>query len=163
MIILGIETSCDETSASVLKDGVILSNVVNTQLIHSEYGGVVPSLASKNHEKLINHIVNKAIIDSNIKLSDLSGIAVTQGPGLIGSLMVGLNYAKGLSIGLNIPIIGVSHLEGHLFSGQIESNLKFPYMCLLVSGGHTQIWKLNSFNNYEIISTTVDDLSLIHI
>ncbi|MAZ61363.1 MAG: tRNA (adenosine(37)-N6)-threonylcarbamoyltransferase complex transferase subunit TsaD [Candidatus Marinimicrobia bacterium] len=157
MIILGIETSCDETSASVLKDGIILSNVVNTQLVHSKYGGVVPSLASKNHEKLINHIVNKAITDSNIKLSDLSGIAVTQGPGLIGSLMVGLNYAKGLSIGLNIPIIGVSHLEGHLFSGQIDSNLKFPYMCLLVSGGHTQIWKLSSFNNYEIISTTVDD------
>ena len=157
MIILGIETSCDETSASVLKDGIILSNIVNTQLIHSEYGGVVPSLASKNHEKLINHIVNKAISDSKIKLSDIDAIAVTQGPGLIGSLMVGLNYAKGLSVGLGKPIIGISHLEGHLFSGLIDNNIKFPYTCLLVSGGHTQIWQVKSFNNYKILSTTVDD------
>ena len=157
MIILGIETSCDETSASVLKDGKILTNVVNTQLIHSKYGGVVPSLASKNHEKLINHIVDKAVNDSKIKLSDIDGIAVTQGPGLIGSLMVGLNYAKGLSVGLGIPIIGVSHLEGHLFSGLIDNSIDFPYICLLVSGGHTQIWQVSGFNNYKILSTTVDD------
>jgi len=157
MIILGIETSCDETSASVLKDGKILSNVVNTQLIHSKYGGVVPSLASKNHEKLINHIVDKAVNDSKIKLSDIDGIAVTQGPGLIGSLMVGLNYAKGLSVGLGKPIIGVSHLEGHLFSGLIDNSIDFPYICLLVSGGHTQIWQVSGFNNYKILSTTVDD------
>ena len=150
MIILGIETSCDETSASVLKNGKILSNVVNTQLIHSKYGGVVPSLASKNHEKLINHVVDKAIDDARINLSDINAIAVTQGPGLIGSLMVGLNYAKGLSIGLGIPLIGVSHLDGHLLSGQIDNNLRFPYICLLVSGGHTQIWKLDSFNDYKI-------------
>ena len=157
MIILGIETSCDETSASVLKNGKILSNVVNTQLIHSKYGGVVPSLASKNHEKLINHVVDKAIDDARINLSDINAIAVTQGPGLIGSLMVGLNYAKGLSIGLGIPLIGVSHLDGHLLSGQIDNNLRFPYICLLVSGGHTQIWKLDSFNDYKILCTTVDD------
>tara|TARA_B100001996_G_scaffold252837_1_gene196264 strand:+ start:2437 stop:3432 length:996 start_codon:yes stop_codon:yes gene_type:complete len=157
MIILGIETSCDETSASVLKDGKILANVVNTQLIHSKYGGVVPSLASKNHEKLINHIVDKAVNDSKIKLSDIDGIAVTQGPGLIGSLMVGLNYAKGLSVGLGKPIIGVSHLEGHLFSGLIDNSIDFPYICLLVSGGHTQIWQVSGFNNYKILSTTVDD------
>ncbi len=157
MIILGIETSCDETSASVLKDGKILTNVVNTQLIHSKYGGVVPSLASKNHEKLINHIVDKAINDSKIKLSDIDAIAVTQGPGLIGSLMVGLNYAKGLSVGIGKPIIGISHLEGHLFSGLIDNNIIFPYICLLVSGGHTQIWQVNDFNNYKILSTTVDD------
>ena len=157
MIILGIETSCDETSASVLKDGKILTNVVNTQLIHSKYGGVVPSLASKNHEKLINHIVDKAINDSKIKLSDIDAIAVTQGPGLIGSLMVGLNYAKGLSVGIGKPIIGISHLEGHLFSGLIDNNINFPYICLLVSGGHTQIWQVNGFNNYKILSTTVDD------
>ena len=157
MIILGIETSCDETSASVLKDGKILANVVNTQLIHSKYGGVVPSLASKNHEKLINHIVDKAVNDSQIKLSDIDGIAVTQGPGLIGSLMVGLNYAKGLSVGLGKPIIGVSHLEGHLFSGLIDNSIDFPYICLLVSGGHTQIWQVSGFNNYKILSTTVDD------
>ena len=157
MIILGIETSCDETSASVLKDGKILANVVNTQLIHSKYGGVVPSLASKNHEKLINYIVDKAVNDSKIKLSDIDAIAVTQGPGLIGSLMVGLNYAKGLSVGLSKPIIGVSHLEGHLFSGLIDNNIDFPYICLLVSGGHTQIWQVNGFNNYKILSTTVDD------
>jgi len=157
MIILGIETSCDETSASVLKDGKILTNVVNTQLIHSKYGGVVPSLASKNHEKLINHIVDKAINDSKIKLSDIDAIAVTQGPGLIGSLMVGLNYAKGLSVGIGKPIIGISHLEGHLFSGLIDNNINFPYICLLVSGGHTQLWQVNGFNNYKILSTTVDD------
>jgi N6-L-threonylcarbamoyladenine synthase len=157
MIILGIETSCDETSASVLKDGKILANVVNTQLIHSKYGGVVPSLASKNHEKLINHIVDKAINDSKIELSNIDAIAVTQGPGLIGSLMVGLNYAKGLSVGLCIPIIGINHLEGHLFSGLIDNNINLPYICLLVSGGHTQIWQVKSYNNYKILSTTVDD------
>ena len=157
MIILGIETSCDETSASVLEDGKVLANVVNSQLIHSKYGGVVPSLASKNHEKLINHIVGKAINDSKIKLYNINAIAVTQGPGLIGSIMVGLNYAKGLSVGLGIPIIGVNHLEGHLFSGLIDNNINFPYICLLVSGGHTQIWQVNSFDNYKILSTTVDD------
>ena len=157
MIILGIETSCDETAASILKNGKILSNVIISQIIHENYGGVVPALASKNHEILINNVVNEAVKKSNYNIFNLDAIAVTQGPGLIGSLLIGMNYAKGLSIGLGIPLIGVNHLEGHLFSGLIQNNIKYPYLCLLVSGGHTQIWYIKDENNYEIISSTVDD------
>ena len=157
MIILGIETSCDETAASILKDGKILSNIVHSQLIHENYGGVVPELASKNHEKLINNVVTVAISRAKISIKDINAIAVTQGPGLIGSLVIGLNYAKGLSIGLNIPLIGINHLEGHLHSGILDKTIIYPYLCLLVSGGHTQIWHVKSKNKYKIISTTVDD------
>ena len=157
MVILGIETSCDETSASILKNGLILSNIVHSQIEHVEFGGVVPEIASKNHEKLIFPITEKAIKEANIKIHEISAIAVTYGPGLIGSLLVGLNFAKGFSQGLNIPLIGVNHLEGHLISNCINNDMiKHPYLCLLVSGGHTQIVLVNN-NSYEIIADTVDD------
>ena len=157
MIILGIETSCDETSASILENAIVLSNIVVSQLVHIDFGGVVPALASKDHEKLINQVVNKSLEVSNYKLSDIDAVAVTQGPGLIGSLMIGLNYAKGLCVGLNIPLIGVNHLMGHIASGFITNDINYPYLCLLVSGGHTQIWKMENSSEYSIISTTVDD------
>ena len=157
MIILGIETSCDETSASILENTIVLSNIVVSQLVHIDFGGVVPALASKDHEKLINQVVNKSLEVSNYKLSDIDAVAVTQGPGLIGSLMIGLNYAKGLCVGLNIPLIGVNHLMGHIASGFITNDINYPYLCLLVSGGHTQIWKMENSSEYSIISTTVDD------
>ena len=157
MVILGIETSCDETSSAILKDGKILSNIVCSQLEHSKYGGVVPEIASKNHEKLIFHIVKKSINDASINIKDVDAISVTYGPGLVGSLLVGLNFAKGLSIGLNVPLIGINHLEGHLVSNYInKSNIKFPYLCLLVSGGHTQIVMVKK-HNYKMLSQTVDD------
>tara|TARA_Y100001970_G_scaffold106133_1_gene132962 strand:+ start:11 stop:1006 length:996 start_codon:yes stop_codon:yes gene_type:complete len=157
LIILGIETSCDETAASILSDGKILSNIVHSQLIHSEFGGVVPSLASKNHEELINKVVSLSLKKADVSLDEIDAIAVTQGPGLVGSLIIGLNYAKGLSIGLDIPIIGINHLEGHLHSGILNYNISYPYLCLLVSGGHTQIWHVSESNKYLILSTTVDD------
>ncbi len=158
MIVLGIETSCDETSASIVRNGIVLTNKIYSQQIHKKYGGVVPDLASKDHEKNIYNIVLDSINDSNIKLADIDVIAVTFGSGLLSSLIVGLNFAKGLSIALNIPIIAINHLEGHLCSSIINNKfIKYPYMSLIVSGGHTQIWYLKDFNNYKVISNTVDD------
>ncbi|MBI73008.1 MAG: tRNA (adenosine(37)-N6)-threonylcarbamoyltransferase complex transferase subunit TsaD [Candidatus Marinimicrobia bacterium] len=157
MIVLGIETSCDETSCSIIKNNKVLSNVVKTQKIHQSFGGVVPDLASKDHEKKITIIVNEAIHKANVDLSSIDGIAVTYGAGLLGSLIVGLNFAKGLALGLNIPLIGISHLEGHLSSGFINKTPNFPSLSLIVSGGHTQIWKLENINNFKVISNTVDD------
>ena len=157
MIVLGIETSCDETSCSIIKNNKVLSNVVKTQKIHKSFGGVVPDLASKDHEKKITIIVNEAVHEANVDLSDIDGIAVTYGAGLLGSLIVGLNFAKGLALGLNIPLIGVSHLEGHLSSGFINNTPSFPSLSLIVSGGHTQIWKLENINDFKVISNTVDD------
>ncbi len=157
MIVLGIETSCDETSCSIIKNNKVLSNVVKTQKIHQSFGGVVPDLASKDHEKKITIIVNEALNKANIELSSINGIAVTYGAGLLGSLIVGLNFAKGLALGLNIPLIGISHLEGHLSSGFINNTPNFPSLSLIVSGGHTQIWKLDDINNFKVISNTVDD------
>lgn len=158
MIILGIDTSCDETSASILEDGKILSNTVFSQNIHTKFGGVIPNLASKDHEKNISITVQRAISDSKISLNDINAIAVTYSPGLISCLLVGLNFAKGLALGLNIPLIPINHLEGHLCSNLINDyKINFPYLCLLVSGGHTQIWEVSDVNNYTILSTTVDD------
>ena len=157
MIVLGIETSCDETSCSIIKNNKVLSNIVKTQKIHESFGGVVPDLASKDHEKKITIIVNEAVHEANVDLSDIDGIAVTYGAGLLGSLIVGLNFAKGLALGLNIPLIGVSHLVGHLSSGFINNTPSFPSLSLIVSGGHTQIWKLENINDFKVISNTVDD------
>ena len=158
MVVLGIETSCDETSAAIIKDGLVLSNKVYSQEIHKKYGGVVPELASIDHEKNIYSIVKDALDISKIELHDLDVIAVTYGSGLLSSLIVGLNFAKGLSIGLNIPIIAINHLEGHLASSLINNhNIPFPYISLIVSGGHTQIWLIESFNSYKVIANTVDD------
>jgi len=158
MIILGIDTSCDETSASILLDGKILSNTVFSQNIHKKFGGVIPNLASKDHEKNIFITVQKAISDAKININDINAIGVTYSPGLISCLLVGLNFAKGLALGLNIPLIPINHLEGHLCSNLINDyKIQFPYLCLLVSGGHTQIWKVSNVDDYSILSTTVDD------
>jgi len=157
MILLGIETSCDETSCSVIKNHLVLSNIVKTQKIHKKFGGVVPDLASKDHEKKILAIVYESVKEAKVELDDINGIAVTYGSGLLGSLIVGLNFAKGLAVGLNIPLIGISHLEGHLASGFIDNTPKFPCISLIVSGGHTQIWLLDKINQFNVISNTVDD------
>ena len=158
MIILGIETSCDETSAAVLDNNKVISNIVRTQSIHTSFGGVVPSLASKDHEKSISSIVKASIEESNISISDIDLIAVTYGSGLLGSLIVGLNFAKGLSVGLGIPLVAVSHLKGHLFSSLLnKESFIYPSISLIVSGGHTQLWLLKDENNFEVIGNTVDD------
>ena len=157
MIVLGIETSCDETSSSIIKNNIVLSNIIYSQTIHSEYGGVVPDLAAKDHEKNITRVVEKSIKEANIELKEIDAIAVTYGSGLLGSLIVGLNFAKGLSISMNIPFLAISHLEGHLFSCFINKEPVYPFISLIVSGGHTQIWLVESFNVIKVISNTVDD------
>ena len=158
MFVLGIETSCDETSAAVIKDGLVLSNKIYSQEIHKKYGGVVPELASIDHEKNIFNITKEAIESAEININDINIIAVTYGSGLLSSLIIGLNFSKGLAIGLNIPIIGINHLEGHLCSSLINNNyIKYPYLSLIVSGGHTQIWLVQKNNSYKVIANTVDD------
>ena len=158
MIVLGIETSCDETSAAVIQDGFLLSNVVLSQEIHREFGGVVPEIASREHEEKLTSIIQLALDRASVSKSDLDAIAVTYGAGLMGALLVGLNVAKGLAIGLNIPCIGVNHMEGHLYANMIDNpHMDYPFLCMLVSGGHTQIWRVDSFGEYTIFSNTVDD------
>ena len=159
--ILAIESSCDDTSAAVILDSVILSNVISNQKIHEEYGGVVPELASREHQKNIVPTVSAALKKANITQKDLVAIAVTRGPGLLGSLLVGINFAKSLSLALHIPLIEVNHMQGHIFAHFIkEENTPiptFPFLCLTVSGGHTQIVKLMDFNQIEVIGQTIDD------
>jgi N6-L-threonylcarbamoyladenine synthase len=158
MLILGIESSCDETAGAVCKDGEIISNVVLSQVIHKQFGGVVPEIASREHDSQITSIIQKTLEKASVSLSDIEAIAVTYGAGLMGALLVGLNYAKGLSIALKIPFIGVNHLEGHLYASFISfPEMKYPYLCLLVTGGHTQIWEVQSPGNYILHSTTIDD------
>ena len=158
MIILGIETSCDETAAALCIDGDIIASNISSQDIHRKYGGVIPELASREHERILNLIIHKTLRDSKIGLENLDGIAVTQGPGLSGALIAGTSFSKGLAIGLNIPIIGVNHLEAHIFANFLaEPKLNFPFVCLLVSGGHTQLWQVNDFRNYKLLGETRDD------
>lgn len=158
MKILGIETSCDETAAAVCIDGEIISTKLSSQEIHNKFGGVIPELASREHEKVINLIVHKVIKESNISLNSLDGIAVTQGPGLSGALITGCSFSKGLALGLGIPIIGINHLEAHIFANFLaDPSLSFPFVCLLVSGGHTQIWNIINFGSYELLGETRDD------
>ena len=158
MIVLGIETSCDETAAAVCKDGEILSNIVSRQIIHSKFGGVVPELASREHETLLNRVVHEAIKKANIKLRNLNAIAVTQGPGLTGTLLTGICFAKGLGFGLNIPVVPINHLEGHIFANFIaDPSLQLPFICLLVSGGHTQLWYIGGMEEYQLLGETRDD------
>lgn len=162
-IILGIESSCDDTSAAVIKDdGILLSNVIASQSVHEAYGGVVPELASRAHQQNIVPVVSEAIKRAGISKGDLSAIAFTAGPGLIGSLLVGTSFAKGLSIALDIPLICVNHLHGHVLSHFIKEDEttevpQFPFMCLLISGGNSQIIKVNSYNDMEILGQTIDD------
>lgn len=157
--LLAIESSCDETSAAVIQDGKkVLSNVVASQIdIHKQYGGVVPEIASRMHVELIMPVVDKAIKDSGIQKDDLDAVAVTHGPGLIGALMVGLSTAKAMAFGLNIPLIGVNHLEAHMSAVHLENDVKFPFVGLVVSGGHTSLYLVKSYTEFELLGKTRDD------
>lgn len=158
--ILGIESSCDETAASVVKNGrEILSNTVLSQIdIHRIYGGVVPEIASRNHVETIDKVVGQALKEANVKLSDLDAVAVTYGAGLVGALLVGVSYAKGLCQASGLPLIAVNHIEGHICANYLTyPDLVPPYLCLLTSGGHTAIVNVNDYENYDVICSTVDD------
>ncbi len=159
MLVLGIETSCDECSAAVLRDGrEILSNLIATQIeLHKPYQGVVPELASRLHTEWIEQVVMSAIMQAGIKKEELDAVAVTNRPGLLGSLLVGVNFAKGFAEGLGIPYIGIDHIRAHLYASQIEQPLEYPYLGVLVSGGHTVICRVNSYDDVEVLGTTIDD------
>lgn len=162
-IILGIESSCDDTSAAVIKNGVLLSNVVANQAVHESYGGVVPELASRAHQQNIVPVVNEAMKRANVTKEELSAIAFTRGPGLMGSLLVGVSFAKGFARSLNIPMVDVNHLNGHVLAHFIKEpdeeteQPKFPFLCLLVSGGNSQIILVKSYNEMEVLGQTIDD------
>ncbi len=159
--ILGIESSCDDTSASILKNSSILSNVIAGQKIHEEYGGVVPELASRAHQKNLIPVVDSALKKAGITLDDLDGIAFTRGPGLMGSLVVGTSFAKAVSLAKNIPMLDVNHMQGHVLAHFIDDEGKskpsFPFLCLTVSGGHTQIVLVKDYLEMEVIGQTIDD------
>jgi N6-L-threonylcarbamoyladenine synthase len=159
--ILGIESSCDDTSASILKNSSILSNVIAGQKIHEEYGGVVPELASRAHQKNLIPVIDSAIKKAGITLDDVNGIAFTRGPGLMGSLVVGTSFAKALSLAKNIPMMDVNHMQGHVLAHFIDvegkEKPKFPFLCLTVSGGHTQIVLVKDYLEMEVIGSTIDD------
>lgn len=156
--ILGIETSCDETSAAVISPSKVLSNIISSQAVHVEFGGVVPELASRAHVRKIIPIVKAALSAAAIQISDIDGLAISHGPGLIGALLVGLNYVKGLSLALEIPFIGVNHVEGHIYANFINGKtVPFPFICLVVSGGHTQIVLVKNHLEYRILGETRDD------
>ncbi len=162
-IILGIETSCDETAVSIIQDnesGIpkILSNIVSSQFdIHKEFGGVVPELAARSHVEKINLIAKKALDESGVTLDKISAVAATSGPGLIICLSVGLNFAKSLASSLKVPFIGVNHLEGHALSPKLHTNISYPYLLLLISGGHSQFLSVNGLGSYTRLGTTIDD------
>ena len=161
--ILGIESSCDDTSAAVLRNNVLLSNVIASQAVHVKYGGVIPELASRAHQQNIIPVVDTALKDAGVTADRIDAIAFTRGPGLVGSLLVGVSFTKGLSIARNIPMVEVNHLQGHILSHFIDLRDRtlphpdFPFLCLLVSGGHTQIVRVDSPLEMEIIGTTIDD------
>ena len=163
IIILGIETSCDETAVSLIQDdesGIpkILSNIVSSQFdIHKEFGGVVPELAARSHVEKIDLIAKKAIEESGVSLDKVSAIAATCGPGLIVCLTVGLNFGKAMASSLNLPFIGVNHLEGHALSPKLHSKIEYPYLLLLISGGHSQYLSVNGLGKYKRLGTTIDD------
>ena len=162
-IILGIESSCDDTSASVIRDGIMLSNVIASQAVHASFGGVVPELASRAHQLNIIPVVHEALKRAGINKNELSAIAFTRGPGLLGSLLVGTSFAKGLAQSLNIPLIDVNHLQAHVLAHFIsegkpdEHRPEFPFLCLLVSGGNSQIVMVKTYDNMEVIGQTIDD------
>lgn len=157
-ILLAIESSCDDTSAAILKNGEVLSNKIANQQVHEAFGGVVPELASRAHQQHILPVVHQAMDEAGIALSDLNAIAYTQGPGLMGSLLVGSSFAKGLSLSLGIPSIGVHHMDAHVMAHFIdEPKPQFPFLCLVVSGGHTQLVLMRDANSMEIIGKTKDD------
>ncbi len=159
--ILGIESSCDDTAAAILKDGKIISNKVANQAVHEQYGGVVPELASRAHQQNIVPVVDTALKDAGIDKKDLSAIAFTEGPGLLGSLLVGASFAKSLSLSLDIPLIGVHHMKAHILAHFIQDNEmqlpEFPFLALTISGGHTQIVQVDSHFNFNVLGETLDD------
>lgn len=158
MNVLGIETSCDDTSAAVYNGRSLLSNVVSTQLVHRQFGGVVPELASRSHIRLIVPILKQALSDAGIGLKEIDGIAVTYGPGLAGSLLVGMSLAKGLAISMGRPFIGINHLEGHVWANQHRKNSdQPPFIVLVVSGGHTQLVQVEEWGRYRLLGRTRDD------
>ncbi len=160
IIVLGIETSCDETSVSVVRNGrEVLSNVINSQIdIHTEYGGVVPEIASRCHTEVINQITKQALREANLKLKDIDVIACTYGPGLVGALLVGVSYAKGLAFANNKPLVGINHIEGHIAANYITyKELKPPFLCLMMSGGNTQIVHVKDYCKFEVLGKTRDD------
>lgn len=156
--ILAIESSCDDTGAAVIQDGKILSNIVATQKIHEQYGGVIPELASRAHEKHIIPVVHQALAQANIQKSELNAVAFTCGPGLLGSLLVGTSFAKGLALGLNIPLIDVNHMQAHILAHFAEDpKPTFPFLCLTVSGGHTQLVLIEDYLSFKLLGQTIDD------
>lgn len=163
VIILGIESSCDDTSAAVIKNGVLLSSVVASQAVHEAYGGVVPELASRAHQQNIVPVVHEALKRAGVAKEDLSAVAFTRGPGLMGSLLVGVSFAKGFARSLGIPMIEVNHLQGHVLAHFIKeadtdaNQPSYPFICLLVSGGNSQIIRVNAYNDMEVLGQTIDD------
>jgi N6-L-threonylcarbamoyladenine synthase len=159
MLVLGIESSCDETAAAVVADGKMLSNVIASQINdHSKYGGVVPEIASRKHIEAINPVVREALSDAQVTFREIEGIAVTCGPGLIGSLLIGLSTAKALAYALNIPLVGVNHLEGHIAASFLAQKApRFPFVALVVSGGHTNVYLVRNYHNFQLLGQTRDD------
>jgi len=163
IIILGIESSCDDTSAAVIRNGVLLSSVIASQAVHEAYGGVVPELASRAHQQNIVPVVHEALKRAGVAREQLSAVAFTRGPGLMGSLLVGVSFAKGLALSLGIPLIDVNHLQGHVLAHFIKESPeddhapKFPFLCLLVSGGNSQIIRVNAYNDMQVLGQTIDD------
>lgn len=161
--ILGIESSCDDTSASIIRDGVMLSNIIASQSVHAQYGGVVPELASRAHQQNIIPVVHEALKTAGVDKTELSGIAFTRGPGLLGSLLVGTSFAKGFAQALNVPLLDVNHLQAHVLAhfiseGKADEHMpEFPFLCLLVSGGNSQIIVVKSYDKMEVIGQTIDD------
>ena len=162
-LILGIESSCDDTSAAVIRDEYLLSNVMASQEVHRNYGGVIPELASRAHQQNILPVVDQALKKAGVTMDEIDAIAFTRGPGLLGSLLVGTSFAKGLSISTGKPLVEVNHLQGHILShflkeeGKENRSPEFPFLSLLVSGGHTQIVKVTDYLNFEVIGHTIDD------
>lgn len=157
-VILGIESSCDDTAAAVVAGGELLSNIRSSQDFHGDYGGVVPELASRDHQRLIVPVVERALDAAGLSKNDIEAVAVTYGPGLAGSLLVGLSFAKALAMGLRVPLVGVNHLEGHIYSVFIEEpRPAFPYLCLVVSGGHTQLVHVDKGFTHRLLGQTLDD------
>jgi N6-L-threonylcarbamoyladenine synthase len=156
--ILAVETSCDETSASVINENKVLSNIISSQIIHSQFGGVVPELASRAHLQLVIPVVQQALNSARVKLNQIDAFAVTKGPGLVGALLVGLNFVKGLALSLKKPFIGINHMEGHIYGNLLtQKEIKFPILFLIVSGGHTMLVLMKGHLEYEILGTTRDD------
>ncbi len=158
MIILGIETSCDDTAAAVCHNGEIISSFVSSQDIHTAFGGVVPEIASREHEKYLSIAVSEVVRQADIQIRDLDAVAVTRGPGLMGALLTGVSFAQGLASGLEILCIGVDHIEAHIFANIISrQEFIYPFLCLLISGGHTQIWRVDGLRCYQLLGETRDD------